>query len=102
MFSTTSEPPGSAIPWYAGGCTTPAEVESKVMFTTASVVDGLYNDRERLAPEAVEPCAKYQFDAVDEAHGAVLQPSGPATTSDTPTPPPSNKTVAATQDPGAT
>ena len=69
--------------------------------TTASARAGLYSDRERIAPEAVEPWAKYHVDDVAEAHGAMLHPSGPTTVSDTPTPPPSNSTVAASHEPEA-
>jgi hypothetical protein len=59
----------------------------------------LNNDSDNVLPWAVEASAKYQWEAVVEAQGAVVRPMGPSVTWDTPTPPPFKTTVDATAPP---
>ena len=72
--------------------------DTNEMSTAASVAPGL-NRFSRSPPAwAVAPWAKYQFDAVSVAQGAMLHPSGLDTACDTATPPPSRTTAAASTD----
>ncbi len=62
--------------------------------------EGLKSASARLSPAAVEPPANAQSEEICEAHGAIDQPAGPATTWSALTPPPAKTIVEAVEPAG--